>query len=89
MIYADDCLLSLELHLPEKKRITFFNQFSFSRGWVKLGEKFNYQMSDSDIELVEEDTTFETMAKSYQSLMTQIENGFGGWRKENFSIYKS
>lgn len=38
-------------------------------------------MSDSDIELVEEDTTFETMTKSYQTLLAQIENGFGGWLK--------
>lgn len=29
------CVLSLELYLPE---IIFFNQFSFSRGWVKLGK---------------------------------------------------
>lgn len=51
-----------------------------------MGEKFNYQMSDSDIELVEEDTTFETMAKSYQSLMTQIESGFGGLKKKTFPL---
>lgn len=35
-------------------------------------------MSDSDIEIVEEDETFESMTKSYQLLLSQIENGFGG-----------
>lgn len=43
-------------------------------------------MSDSDIEIVEEDTTFETMTKSYQTLLTQIENGFGGWT-ESFTDF--
>lgn len=44
-------------------------------------------MSDSDIEIVEEDTTFETMAQSYQTLLTQIENGFGGWH--SLAVQKS
>lgn len=42
-------------------------------------------MSDSDIEIVEEeDATFETMTKTYQMLLSQIENGFGRRRKKKF-----